>query len=322
MSLVDASAIQFAVVREDATIECAIVHELERRSALLVASGGCTALALASACPELAQTLVDPNPAQLELVRRKASLLSDREVPPSRFGVGNDDPTALHECGNFERLFRLLRHVLDLFVVASTERARRFETDEAWDDVFDTPYWPRAFELAFSEGMLVTMFGPAAIQHAAPGSYPEYFRGRIEAALRRDDRSSNPYLHHLLLGRYSAEPAAWPEYLRLRADFGAGFAPEIVRGTLLDIRSFEPFDFVGLSNVMDWMDDDACTELAKRLADELQPGAAVLWRQLNDPRDLLGRFDTAFEFDADRDARLLARERSAFYDAVHLGLRR
>ncbi|MCB9920306.1 MAG: DUF3419 family protein [Planctomycetes bacterium] len=322
MSLVGASAIQFAVVREDATIECAIARELERRSALLVASGGCTALALASACPGLAQTLVDPNPAQLELVERKASLLADPDIPPSRFGVGADEPNALHECGNFEWLFRLLRQVLDLFVVAPSERARRFEIDEDWDDVFDTPYWPRAFELVFSEGMLVTMFGPAAIQHATPGSYPEYFRGRIEAALRRDDRSSNPYLHHLLLGRYSERPASWPEYLRRRSDFPAVFAPEVVHGTLLDVRSFEPFDFVGLSNVMDWMDDASCTELAKRLADELEPGAAVLWRQLNDPRDLIGRFEAAFEFDSERDTRLLARERSAFYDAVHLGRRR
>jgi len=78
---------------------------------------------------------------------------------------------------------------------------------------------------------------------------------------------------------------------------------------------------VQLSNVMDWMDQPSCRRLAERLRDELRPGAAILWRQLNNSRDLVGHFAPDFAFDAARDASLTAAERSLFYNRVHLGVR-
>lgn len=313
------SPLQFAVVREDPRVEAMLIDELGCRRVLLVGSGGCTALALRGSHPAVGVTLVEPNPAQVAHVQRKLAALARFEA--ERFNVGNDDHEGLSECGNFERLFRVFRAVLDEFVLSAGERASRLvQPDAQWADVFAHPYWPVAFDLAFADAMLLTMFGPAAVQHAAPGSYPAWFRARIESGLRADDRPTNPWLHHVLLGRYLDDPAAWPPFLRQPPRDLRPFP--VLPCTLQEVPSFAAFDLVQLSNVLDWLGDDECRLLAARLAEELPAGAAVLWRQLNDPRPLCEYFAPAFAFDVARDARLLARERSLFYDRVHAGIRR
>jgi S-adenosylmethionine-diacylglycerol 3-amino-3-carboxypropyl transferase len=311
--------LQFAVVREDPRVEAMLVDELRCRRMLLVGSGGCTALALRSWYPEAEITLVEPNPAQVAHVAKKLAAL--RDLRPAEFDVGAARPSpGLSECGNFERLFRVFRSVLDEFVLPADDRARRLADPAAtWDDVRAHPYWPVAFELAFADPLLRTMFGPAAVQHAPPGSYPRYFQARIEAGLAAGDRPTNPWLHHVLLGRYLDDPAAWPPFLRRPPRDLRPFP--VVASTLQAVPSFSPYDLVQLSNVLDWLADADGRRLATRLAAELRPGAAVLWRQLNDPRPLREYFSPAFAFDAARDARLLAAERSLFYHAVHAGIR-
>ncbi len=312
------SPLQFAVVREDPRVEAALVDELRPRRVLLVGSGGCTALALRGWYPDLDITLIEPNPAQVTHIEAKLAALHD--LRPARFNVGDDSRAGLGECGNFERLFRVFRSVLDEFVLPPAERARRLaDARAAWVDVCAHPYWPVAFELAFADPMLRTMFGPDAVQHAPRGSYPGYFRARIEAGLAADDRTLNPWLHHVLLGRYRDDPAAWPPFLRQPPRDLRSFP--VVRTTLQAAPSFAPYDLVQISNVLDWMGDADCRRLTARLATELRPGAIVLWRQLNDPRPLREYFTPAFAFDAARDERLLARERSLFYDRVHAGIR-
>lgn len=326
MPVLPRSPLQFAVVREDPRVELAVVDELGPCRVLLVASGGCTALALRALRPELDVTLIEPNAAQAAHVQRKLDALAAAAADPAgpdwrrQFNVGCTDPQGLGECGNFERLFGVFRAVLDAFVVPQAERARRLaEAGASWDDVCSHAYWPAAFELAFADALLRTMFGPDAVQHAPAGSYPGYFRRRIEAGLAAADRAVNPWLHHVLLGCYRDDPAAWPPFLQRPPLDLRRF--EVVATTFAAAPSFAPYDLVQLSNVLDWMDDASCRALAARLAAELRPGAAVLWRQLNDPRPLQELFLPAFAFDAARDARLTTLERSLFYDRVHLGVR-
>src|SRR4051812_47061484 len=77
---VAARPIAFAQVREDATLDQSVVRELgENVNAVMVASGGCTAAALAT-MPNIGRIhLVDPNPAQIALSRLKLRLLEQRE---------------------------------------------------------------------------------------------------------------------------------------------------------------------------------------------------------------------------------------------------
>ncbi len=304
--------IQFAVVREDADVEAAVVARRPAGRALLIASGGCTALTLAGRFEDLDLVLLDPNEAQLAHVEAKIAALGD---DVRRFNVGDDDPAGLSECGNFESLFRGLRGFLHDLVLPRDGWVRFF--DEGGEPTFlENPYWPVAFELFFADPLLNTMFGPDATQHAPPGSYPGYFRELFERGLRRPDVRDNRFLHHVLLGCYL--PRAMPEFLvrpprRPRFDLRQGFLP--------DVEDLDTFDVVGLSNILDWMAPAKVSELVELLCDRLRPGATVVWRQLNNDRDVEALFGDRVTFDRPLADRLHAADRSLFYSSLHIGVR-
>lgn len=315
------SQLQFATVREDPLVELALLRERPARHLLLVASAGDTALALRAHRSDLSITLVEPNPAQkAHVLSKEAAWLA--HAPPATFNVGVADPSGLSERGNFEALFRQLRAFLREFVAPAstfdawfTDRGAIAATAPA---LFAHRYWPVAFQLFFADPMLHAMFGPAATQHARPGSYPDYFRRVVERGLLRDDAFDNPYLQHVLSGRYMERRESWPEFLRLEP---RSLRAAWIDGTLDAVPSFAPFDFVDLSNVLDWSDRAQIDAQARRLGHELRPGARVLWRQLNDPEDLEARFAPHFTFDAATARALLAADRSLFYESLHVGTR-
>lgn len=323
--------LQFAVVREDPRVEMELVAVHGCRRILLVASGGCTALALQGQFPGLELTLADPNPAQIAHVRTKADRVAalhaaaaaDRAARLRGFNVGSDDPAGLAECGNFESLFRGWRAFLHDLVLPAGALAEGFTGPRACERMraalITHPYWPVAFDLYFHDRLLTTMFGPAAVQHAQPGSYPAYFRAALERLLGRPDAWTNPFLHHLLLGRYGAEPACWPEFLARPA---AQHRFHYHAGPLESVEHFAAFDCIALSNVCDWMAPAAVAALLGRIRTEARAGTVVVWRQLNNIRDLTTHLAPRFAFDDAGDARRTTEERSGFYNRVRTGVRR
>src|SRR5205823_4989554 len=99
--------LKFAVVREDWQLEAELVRRTRAQAALVVASGGCTALSLGATFPELAVAAFDLNPDQLAQVRAKLSAVSAHDL--RELNVGSADRRALNQSGAFEGLFRILR---------------------------------------------------------------------------------------------------------------------------------------------------------------------------------------------------------------------
>ena len=314
------SPLQFAIVREDASAELALLPDRSpeaRPAALLVASGGCSALAIASARPDVELTLLDLNPAQLEHTRRKWHALAEHGPGTAErarlFGVQRDDPSSLSGSGNFEALWRGLRAVLDDLVLGAADR-RALLADESGapplSAMLESKWWPVAFELFFSDRYLETMFGPDATQHAERGSYPAYFRAVIERGLARPDRAQNGWLHQVLLGHWLETSV--PAYLRAPAP-----APlrreQLVCAAMIDAPRFDRFDLVSLSNLFDWMDARGVEAIATRLERECRPGTRVLVRQLNN-RTPIERLLPSFHVDLERSAALEVRDQSLFYE--------
>ncbi len=326
--------LQFAVVREDPRVEIDLVERHGCRRALLVGSGGCTALTLQARFPDLALTVADPNPAQLDHIRTKTerlqALAGDRAARLAAFNVETSDPRGLSECGNFESLFRGWRALLhDLVLPAGVMRAGFADAAACRNlrtALISHRYWPVAFELFFSDALLLAMFGEAALQHAPAGSYPGYFRAAIERGLARPEAFNNPFLHHLLLGHYLDRPGALPEFLTAPPPAGSLklIAAPIAAGTEHEatLPHFAAYDLIGLSNICDWMAPEATNALLARLRREVRPGTVVLWRQLNNVRDLAAGLGPAFRFDAAWDAQQRTGDRSCFYNRIGAGARR
>ena len=319
LPVVKDNPIQFAVVREDPEVERAVLAAHPTDRALLVASGGCTALALQSWFPGMAFTLVDPNPAQLQLVREKVVALEQPldDEALKQFNVTVDDPRGLSQRGNFESLFRGLRQFVEEFVASPTEIESWFDPATPRTTVaepFSNPSWKVAFDLSFADSLLNTMFGPAATQHAAPGSYPDYFRHKLENGLTQEEAHSNYFLHHIFLGAYRLD--SLPAFMSQPAD---EHAFEIVEGMIHDAPDIAAHGFVDLSNIMDWMSREECEPVIDSLRREMRPGSTVLFRQLNNDTDRCAWFGDAFEFDDEFGSRLAAMDRSLFYSSIHFG---
>ena len=315
--------VQFAVVREDPKIEAELVCLHQVSEVLLIASGGCTALTLQALFPDLRLTLLDLNPAQLELIKKKRQALTDTNICPHAFNIGTSDSRGLNQCGNFESLFRGLREfIFDL--VADEEQVRalfeeRGGLKRATELLFSNRYWPVAFDLFFSDSLLNTMFGPNATQHAKPGSYPKYFQKLFEKGLMSDQAFDNYFLHHVFLGYYLDRPTSLPHYLTVSPP---DYHFQMVEGTLDQVSDLGCFDLISLSNIMDWMSPADITTLLVKLQNQMKSGAIVLYRQLNNPIELEPEFGDSFQFDPALGNRLLEAERSLFYSSIHVGKKR
>ncbi|MEM9380105.1 MAG: DUF3419 family protein [Planctomycetota bacterium] len=319
--------VQFAVVREDPLVEVALVDRVDAKSALLVASGGCTALTLGAERPAVEVTAFDANPAQLDLVRAKLGAPREGRLEPGLWTVGVDDPESLNARGNFESLFRSLRRFLEDLALPREELLGAFEGrlpfEETVRRLVEHPYWRVAFDVHFQDELLETMFGAAAIQHAAPGSYPEHFRRAFEAGLREPSARSNRFLHHVLVGHYLDRPGARPPYLPVDISARAPAPdPDLVHGTLEDVPDLGRFDVLSLSNVTDWMAPREIEETARLLTERARSGAVLAVRMLNTPLPLADALGDAWRVESALASNLHRLDRSLFYSSLLIATKR
>lgn len=311
--------IQFAVVREDPEIETTLMQTLPVGSrVMLIGSGGCTALTLSARFPSVAFTIVEPNKSQIELIEKKLLALKS-PARNQKFGIGTDSALALNNCGNFESLFRSLRNFLYEFVLDREDWIKIFSSDNhaaLIDRAFASKYWPVAFQLFFSDPILVAMFGPQAIQHATPGSYPRYFQNVFEKGLKGKGASTNYFLHHVLLGHYLDRKDSLPAYLT--EDFSKPPRLKFLNHLVQEVQSYSEFDLLSFSNIFDWMDTSDVGHLARKIGDEAKSGAYLVYRQLNNDKDLHPLFGKGFRFDKDLALKLHALDRSLFYSSLHV----
>ncbi|MCD9186416.1 MAG: DUF3419 family protein [Pyrinomonadaceae bacterium] len=310
--------IQFAVVREDPQIEMDIVGKYKLKRATLIGSGGCTFFCLKAMNPEIEITLIEPNPSQIKLVEEKNNALQTLEKKDlyRKFGVGCADDESLIEGGNFESLFRQFRLFIREFIVSGNEieNAFRKNSPQIWQEVFKHPYWQAAFDLFFSDSILVTMFGEAAIQHAPKNSYPSYFRAVMEKGLQRENADKNYFLHHIFLGHYLADENALPYYL---VNLPTDLKVEIFHGFAQDFKKFTGKQLVHFSNIFDWCDEKIVKEIIASAAENLEKGSVVVFRQLNNCKNYREFFGQKFKWA--ETSEIVEKDRSLFYEKIEIG---
>jgi S-adenosylmethionine-diacylglycerol 3-amino-3-carboxypropyl transferase len=347
--------VAFAQVREDPLVDGWVVRQLvpEARIAM-IASGGCT-LAFLVACCRVAQVdVVDPNPAQIALARLKLHLLqtfdrADRlallghgpmatdererrlraalcvlDVPAEAIGpppvwaeVGPD------HTGRYERVFARLRrnlepHAAELGHLLSlrdpVEQTRRVAPATPFGQALD-----EAFEQTMDLPILIHLFGEGAT-HNRVEPFARHFARRTRYVLANLPAADNPYLWQVLAGRYP--PGVEAPWL---AAPSPGRLPRITWNTtvMTDALRRSPgcYDFVHLSNILDWLSpEDARTTLDVTHA-ALRPGGWTLIRQLNSTLDIPS-FGKGFSWQTKEAQTLYAADRSYFYRDLHLGRKR
>lgn len=314
------STLLFAVTREDPRVEGDLVNRIKAERLLCVASGGCVALSLASRFPSLAVTAFDTNAIQLRHLEAKAEAARRRDL--TALNVENAASAGLNQCGELEKVFRLLRAFFEEFIAKHEEllaffiRARPLpELDGMVRRWTSSKYFGAAFHACFAEELVRTTIGQAPLRWAEYSTTFGYFQKAFERGFRRDAAPENPFLQHVFLGGYRRECA--PHYIR----HGGALDVETVHGGLLDVPELDRFDVVSLSNVLDGFEDAQVEAWAAALKESLAPGTAILYRQLNSTRDLRPFFEPEFVFDDTLGRSYTLRDRSLLYNRIEVARR-
>jgi len=345
----------FAQVREDSLLDLAVLEQIGKGglNGIMITSGGCTAAALVASGRFAHLHLVDVNPAQIALCRLKlhllqnasplvrlqilghfpmasgraeaiTSILESLSLPQDALGplqtvatVGPD------HAGRYELLFAQLRSEMSAFAQQwvdllnlqdPADRATRINPDTTLGRAMDD-----AFERIMALPHLVRLFGASATQNRAR-SFAQHFASRTRHAVMTLPTAANPYLRQMLIGRFP-ERVAYP-WLHARPSRQMPRITETV-GTFDSALETIPdrFNFVHMSNILDWLSPDEARRTLKLARDATRPGGFVFIRQLNSTLDVAG-LDDAFEWLTEEADALHARDRSFFYGRLHLGRKR
>lgn len=297
------NSVQFAVVREDPDILVPFIKSNNIEKLLMICSGGCNALTYQYCVDNLKIDLIDFNESQINLTKGKVQKLI----------VGDFKSLDELNCsGNFESLFRQLSSFLFEFVMDRELFQEFFQGKIEMDisKIFSNPYWDVAFELFFSDIVLNTMFGPDATQHAPKGSYPKYFKKRLESALTRKDYRENYFLHHFFLDGYLENHK--PTYYKYKPDKDKF---NYIHGLIDDSLILEDYDFIDISNILDWMNDGSAHSLLNNLS-KMKSGAFLVFRQLNNQKSYEEILSKAFTHLQDESYKFTSESRSMFYEKI------
>ena len=192
-----------------------------------------------------------------------------------------------------------------------------FEPNTESGQIFDA-----AFERVMSLKNLVCLFGKDATQNPRQ-SFAAHFAWRTRLSLSRPDRTRNPFLWQLLVGRFS--PTCAYDWL-LPASKDQPFSslkPQLHSGRMVDVlQTFAPasVDLVHLSNILDWLSPDQATETLRCAHRVLKPGGRLILRQLNSTL-CIPELDSRLTWDLTLGNRMAAQDRSFFYPAIFVGVR-
>lgn len=270
----------FGHMHEDHSLELSLVDRLPLRKALVIASGGDLAFALAG--EKLEVTAVDSNPAQVELVRLKM------QCPP--------DIIRLCFCGRVDRVFLLGGPLL----------ARLF----GWPEM--RPGRIRVFLVDLLENFLprvVSLIHGRRAGARLDRDAIRLIRRRLDRAMRKPGAGINPLLQVLLGNRFGPEvPEVWSERGIEK------WSGEINRVTLqtadfcqvLRDSGDGTLGLVSVSNLADVLDADAWDQLVAQAARVLAVGGYLVARSM---------LKESLESE---DAGLFVRETNVFGDASPL----
>jgi S-adenosylmethionine-diacylglycerol 3-amino-3-carboxypropyl transferase len=340
----------FAQVREDTRIDQWVVDQLAIGSqGIMIGSGGCTAVLLAHMEKFNRLTLVDMNPAQLALSQLKFFLVHHYNHL-DRLAILGHQSLATHlrknhlrdafhylQCdseifgpldivaelgpdhiGRYELLFKRLQHVIAhpeiiniLMGMNSPEAQKQFLASHL-------PFFNHlslAFQNVMSLPILVTLFGNAATQNAIM-PFSEHFKQRTLKVINTLPAATNPYLSQLLTGQFTGSSVyPWLTLAKQSCDTEINYCLSTMADALLN--SNEKYDFIHLSNILDWLNKAQASELLHLVAKRMNKDGWIIIRQLNSNLDIQG-LHAGLHWETDLSQTLHKEDKSFFYQKLHL----
>ncbi len=344
--------LHFSQVREDPQLELHLVEELAKRrgrplKALVVGSGGCTALSLLSSDVVERVDAIDINPAQTHLIElRKAAVrelnldeqkqligecerLSDAELRQALFdGIAGRaywearrDHIAfgVNRVGTFDRM---VAEVGEAFVEVGIDpiaQPARALGHERWLEIFNG---------VFDVARVRELIGSAMTHYSTTYTWAQHFSAAFAEALRRFAGEDNYFLHHIFRARYDSGSGICPPYLleENQKTIKDGGVDRLTvhtgnfHGKLLELAKAQgPYDLIQTSDLSDWMPVREVHKLMGVVAGSLADGGAVLSRRLCGDHSLAKIIGSKLNVDTALSGELLKKDRSFLYSEIVVG---
>ena len=229
--------------------------------------------------------------------------------------------------GRFEGYFKLFRSYVLPLVHRRRTAERLFELEtleqqrEFYERVWDKRRWRILFRMFFGKTLLGRLGrDPAFFKYVEVDKVGENFRKRAEHALTEIPIKDNWFLEYIVRGGYHAPHLRLPPYLRpehhaylreqgrARLNLAVGSFEQF-----LPTRGDDSFDCFYLSDIFEWMSEDAFADLLRLFHRVGRDGGRLTYRNLLVHREHPRALDGMLEHDAELSRRLHFKDRSFVY---------
>ena len=308
-SRADFSEVRYGQCWEDADL---LVGALlpEGRHCLSIGSAGDNSFALLAAGASHV-TAVEMNPAQVRCIELRKDAYLTLDYPDFLKAV-----TA--SSGKFERYFHLFRtRVLPLahsrrrieaLLAPKSKKERLTFYENSWNN----RRWRLIFRAFFSRFTMGRLGRDPAFFDYVEGSVADRILERTRYALTELDPSQNPYLQWILKGRYGPSlPLALLEesYQKIRSALREERLT-IIESPLEAALAGQTFDAFNLSDIFEYMSEEATAALLDRIADHASSGARLAYWNMLAPRQSQ---TSKIKFLPEESERLFKQDRAFFY---------
>lgn len=338
------SPIMFSQVREDPRIDLRIVSSLNKNAnVLMVSSGGCTLAVLAQNPQVESIDAIDINQAQISLSKLKLHLLkksprtrsqllghtrltdrstalslicSKKNIPITDFG--KLDPLNTYGpdyIGRYEWLFRAFSErfvktklATQLSLVTSFNEQRSLLNQ-------DLSEVKGIFDEIFSLNLLVELFGDEATQNRKR-PYADHFFDRFRWSLTNQYINKNPFFYQFSYFKYPRNASTLFLSLPQRDPIDVQFHSISMYDHLSKSKS-SSYDYIHLSNILDWLDEQFCHQVIGEVSRVLRPKGKVCIRQLNSSMKIRNTEHLLFEEFS--NTQLIDFDLSFFYPKIFIG---
>jgi len=300
-------------VLEDAEVDQWVADQLDPGIRIaMIASGGCTAAALA-ASPKVSHIhLVDVNPAQIPLARLKLHLLFTA-APALRLAILGHSPLSSQErtshlknafdslhlphdalgpieaisekgadhAGRYDIMFQEIRRQLHPYskqlevLLGMQDPVKQMLLAGPATEIGDAI--EKAFDSVFSHPQLIKLFGKSPIEHSRPFSI--VFLYNLWRILATRPAAENPYLTQVFLGRFAGN-ASYPWLTAPIPSHRVRITWEHARMSEALGKSSDEYDLVHFSNIVDWMAPEESSITLDHAWRLTRPGGMVIVRQI------------------------------------------
>lgn len=198
----------------------------------------------------------------------------------------------LINCGRFEYYLSLFgKKILPLIHSADTVDAFMHAKDlttqrQFYREKFHNRRFACLFRLFFSETVMKRTGRDPAYFRYLEGSLAGFLKAKFETCVAHNLNRENPYLQYILFQKFEALPCYLREenYAVIRENI---HKLQIQKGDFRQVIAQEqPFDFLYLSDIFEYMDNRVMEEMTAAITQALNPNGLVVFYNMMNPRRL------------------------------------